>query len=170
MGAGKSTIGRHLADELHLDFFDSDQEIERRTGADIAWIFDLDNTLYRTTPGRLAQIDDLMGSFSADFLKVDRVEARRAARPAKRVRQAVRAARALAVADAETSPENVLIERWRTGIRAKAQCRVDIRNALGQLVNRVALHQGETWTALPAGFHLICATTETGERQTIRIQ
>ncbi len=30
MGAGKSTIGRHLADELHLDFFDSDQEIERR--------------------------------------------------------------------------------------------------------------------------------------------
>jgi shikimate kinase len=42
MGAGKSTIGRHLADELHLDFFDSDQEIEKRTGADIAWIFDLE--------------------------------------------------------------------------------------------------------------------------------
>lgn len=42
MGAGKSTIGRHLADELHLEFFDSDQEIERRTGADIAWIFDLE--------------------------------------------------------------------------------------------------------------------------------
>ncbi|MFB0911991.1 MAG: shikimate kinase AroK [Glaciecola sp.] len=42
MGAGKSTIGRHLADELHLDFYDSDQEIEKRTGADIAWIFDLE--------------------------------------------------------------------------------------------------------------------------------
>ena len=42
MGAGQSTIGRHLADELHLDFYDSDQEIERRTGADIAWIFDLE--------------------------------------------------------------------------------------------------------------------------------
>ena len=42
MGAGKSTIGRHLADELHLEFFDSDQEIERRSGADIAWIFDLE--------------------------------------------------------------------------------------------------------------------------------
>lgn len=42
MGAGKSTIGRHLADELHLDFYDSDHEIERRTGADIAWIFDLE--------------------------------------------------------------------------------------------------------------------------------
>ena len=42
MGAGKSTIGRHLADELHLEFYDSDQEIERRTGADITWIFDLE--------------------------------------------------------------------------------------------------------------------------------
>jgi shikimate kinase len=42
MGAGKSTIGRHLADQLHLEFVDSDQEIERRTGADIAWVFDLE--------------------------------------------------------------------------------------------------------------------------------
>ncbi|GAA0551162.1 MAG TPA: shikimate kinase AroK [Rheinheimera sp.] len=42
MGAGKSTIGRHLADMLHLEFYDSDQEIERRTGADIAWVFDLE--------------------------------------------------------------------------------------------------------------------------------
>ena len=42
MGAGKSTIGRELADRLHLEFFDSDQEIERRTGADIAWVFDLE--------------------------------------------------------------------------------------------------------------------------------
>lgn len=42
MGAGKSTIGRHLADQLHLDFYDSDQEIERRTGADIAWVFDIE--------------------------------------------------------------------------------------------------------------------------------
>ena len=42
MGAGKSTIGRELADKLHLEFFDSDHEIERRTGADIAWVFDLE--------------------------------------------------------------------------------------------------------------------------------
>lgn len=42
MGAGKSTIGRHLAEQLHLDFFDSDQEIEKRTGADIAWVFDVE--------------------------------------------------------------------------------------------------------------------------------
>ncbi|MFT5162979.1 MAG: shikimate kinase [Alteromonadaceae bacterium] len=42
MGAGKSTIGRHLAEQLHLDFFDSDQEIEKRTGADITWVFDVE--------------------------------------------------------------------------------------------------------------------------------
>ncbi len=42
MGAGKSTIGRHLAQMLHLNFHDSDSEIERKTGADIAWIFDVE--------------------------------------------------------------------------------------------------------------------------------
>ena len=41
------------------------------------WIFDLDNTLYQTTPDMLAQIDDLMGSFISDFLAVNRAEARR---------------------------------------------------------------------------------------------
>ncbi len=42
MGAGKSTIGRALAKELKLEFFDSDEVIEERAGADIAWIFDLE--------------------------------------------------------------------------------------------------------------------------------
>ena len=42
MGAGKSTIGRQLAKSLHLEFFDSDTEIERRTGADISWVFELE--------------------------------------------------------------------------------------------------------------------------------
>lgn len=42
MGAGKSTIGRHLAEQLHMEFFDSDHEIERRTGADISWVFDVE--------------------------------------------------------------------------------------------------------------------------------
>ena len=42
MGAGKSTIGRHLAQMLHLNFHDSDSEIEKKTGADIAWIFDVE--------------------------------------------------------------------------------------------------------------------------------
>ncbi|WP_343189054.1 shikimate kinase AroK [Buchnera aphidicola (Chaitoregma tattakana)] len=42
MGAGKSTIGKQLAKKLHMDFYDSDQEIESRTGADIAWVFDVE--------------------------------------------------------------------------------------------------------------------------------
>lgn len=41
------------------------------------WIFDLDNTLYRTSPEMLAQIDGLMGAFISEFLGVDREEARR---------------------------------------------------------------------------------------------
>lgn len=42
MGAGKSTIGRQIARSLHLEFFDSDSEIEKRTGADISWVFELE--------------------------------------------------------------------------------------------------------------------------------
>ena len=40
MGAGKSAVGRQLARMLHLDFVDSDEEIEARTGVDIAFIFE----------------------------------------------------------------------------------------------------------------------------------
>lgn len=40
MGAGKTTVGRHLAELLDWPFLDSDQEIEARTGASIPWIFE----------------------------------------------------------------------------------------------------------------------------------
>ena len=42
MGAGKTTIGRQLADLLRWEFVDSDHEIEARTGANIPWIFDIE--------------------------------------------------------------------------------------------------------------------------------
>ena len=42
MGAGKTTIGRQLAAALHLEFVDSDHEIEARTGVHIPTIFDIE--------------------------------------------------------------------------------------------------------------------------------
>ena len=42
MGAGKTTIGRQLAKKLSFSFYDSDHEIEKRTGADIPLIFELE--------------------------------------------------------------------------------------------------------------------------------
>ena len=42
MGSGKSTVGKIISSELFLNFFDTDEEIENRTGASIDWIFDLE--------------------------------------------------------------------------------------------------------------------------------
>lgn len=42
MGVGKTSIGRQLAEMLGYEFIDSDLEIEKRTGATISWIFDVE--------------------------------------------------------------------------------------------------------------------------------
>ena len=42
MGAGKTTIGRHLATLLHRRFVDVDHEIEKRTGVSIPVIFEIE--------------------------------------------------------------------------------------------------------------------------------
>jgi len=42
MGAGKSTIGRQLAKALRKKFYDSDKEVEKRTGVSISWIFEME--------------------------------------------------------------------------------------------------------------------------------
>jgi shikimate kinase len=42
MGAGKSSVGRYLAKQLDMDFYDTDEEVEKRTGVDLAWIFDVE--------------------------------------------------------------------------------------------------------------------------------
>ncbi len=42
MGAGKTTVGRQLARRLGKTFYDSDQEIEARTGVQVAVIFEIE--------------------------------------------------------------------------------------------------------------------------------
>lgn len=40
MGAGKTTVGKRLAESRGMEFVDSDHEVEARTGVDIAYIFE----------------------------------------------------------------------------------------------------------------------------------
>ncbi|MBV9575785.1 MAG: shikimate kinase AroK [Gammaproteobacteria bacterium] len=42
MGAGKTSVGRYLADHLNKDFYDSDEEVEKKTGVSLTWIYDLE--------------------------------------------------------------------------------------------------------------------------------
>jgi shikimate kinase len=40
MGSGKTAVGKYLARAIGASFIDSDHEVERRTGVDIAYIFE----------------------------------------------------------------------------------------------------------------------------------
>lgn len=65
MGAGKTTIGRHLAKALDKQFEDSDRVIEARTGADIPLIFELEGEAgfrrrERTVIAELTEREDLV--------------------------------------------------------------------------------------------------------------
>ena len=42
MGAGKTTVGRQMARKLQLDFYDSDREIEARTGVSVPTVFEIE--------------------------------------------------------------------------------------------------------------------------------
>ncbi len=42
MGAGKSSVGKYIATQLGMEFYDTDEEIEKRTGVSISWIFDIE--------------------------------------------------------------------------------------------------------------------------------
>ena len=41
-GAGKSTVGKRVAEHFKMEFFDLDQQIEARTGTDVAHIFEIE--------------------------------------------------------------------------------------------------------------------------------
>jgi shikimate kinase len=65
MGAGKTTIGRRLAKNLRKHFIDADQELEKRTGASVALIFDVEGESgFRERESRiideLTQLDDVV--------------------------------------------------------------------------------------------------------------
>jgi shikimate kinase len=60
MGAGKSTVGKQLAKSLGRKFFDSDKELENRTGVSISWIFEMEGEAgFRVREQKI--IDELTG-------------------------------------------------------------------------------------------------------------
>jgi len=65
MGAGKTTIGRLIAKQLGMMFYDSDHEIERKTGVKIPLIFEFEGEAgfrRRETAviEELSQLDDIV--------------------------------------------------------------------------------------------------------------
>lgn len=65
MGAGKTTVGRALARKTDKTFYDSDQEIEARTGVRVATIFDIEGeTRFREREASviadLVQLDNIV--------------------------------------------------------------------------------------------------------------
>ena len=42
MASGKSTLGKKLAQTLNIEFVDTDKEIEKKAGAEIPWIFEVE--------------------------------------------------------------------------------------------------------------------------------
>lgn len=58
MGAGKTSVARALAKQLDKTCYDSDEEIENKTGASLSWVFDLEGMAgYRQREMRV--IDEL---------------------------------------------------------------------------------------------------------------
>src|SRR5262245_12415520 len=65
MGSGKTAVGRRLAVLLGKEFFDSDAEIEKRTGVDIRYIFEREGepkfrVREREVIADLANLDDVV--------------------------------------------------------------------------------------------------------------
>jgi len=67
MGVGKTTIGKRMARQLGYSFLDTDTELQKQTGADIPWIFEIEGEegfRIRET-GMLRQLSDISGTVIA---------------------------------------------------------------------------------------------------------
>ncbi len=63
MGAGKSAVGRQLARLLNRDFVDADEEIENRTGVDVAYIFKNNEGIKR----QVKAVEDNLKAFDTEL-------------------------------------------------------------------------------------------------------
>lgn len=63
MGAGKSTVGRRVADYYRIPFIDMDEELERRTGVSVGLIFEVEGEAgFRARETRLlAELAEMNG-------------------------------------------------------------------------------------------------------------
>lgn len=80
MGAGKTSVARRLARELHKTFYDSDEEIEKKMGASLSWIFDLEGMSgYRQREYKvideLSQLPDIVLSTGGGCVETPEVRA-----------------------------------------------------------------------------------------------
>lgn len=58
MGAGKSSMGLQISKRLKASYFDSDRELEKRSGVDIEWMFEVEGEAgFRKREARI--IDEL---------------------------------------------------------------------------------------------------------------
>lgn len=67
MGAGKTTIGRRIAELKGMRFVDSDHEVEKRTGVDISFIFDMEGEdgFRKRESKMIAELSDLTNTVMA---------------------------------------------------------------------------------------------------------
>ncbi len=78
MGAGKTSVARALAKQLRKDCYDSDEEIENKTGASLSWIFDLEGMAgYRQRElrviGELSRLENIVLSTGGGCIETPEV-------------------------------------------------------------------------------------------------
>lgn len=81
LGAGKTTVGRELARRAHLVFYDSDHEIEKKSGVSVATIFEFEGEegfrkREQDMISKLTQLDNIvLSSGGGSILKRENREA-----------------------------------------------------------------------------------------------